>query len=156
MAHQYRYSQNSFRNSVVTSIGLTLIVSFLVWLFARLLGVAHPNWITGISACVFFSFCSAMMIWRYLRQEVVFAIRPDGLFYARHSSQAVPWDNIKQLRLGRAENDFLIEVSLWPARQGETSKRNTFMVDLSPLDASVERVIEALSAYKPITALDDS
>ena len=106
MANQYRYSSHSFNRSVLTAIGLTLIVTFLVWIFTRLMSFSHANTITIVSGLVFFGFCSAAMIMRYVRNDVVFAIRPDGLFDARYSSQAIPWDDIKDVRLERAENDF--------------------------------------------------
>lgn len=152
MATQYRYSRASFRTSVATAVGLTAIVSFLVWLFARLFGLAHPNWITLVSAAVFFSFCSAAMIWRYMRNEVVVAVRPDGLFDARYSGQAVPWETIKDIRLARRENEFQLEVYLWPLSQGRSSVvLPAFTIDLAPLDAGVEAVLEALSQHKTIS-----
>lgn len=155
MASQYRYSQSSFQRSVVTAVGLTLIVSFLVWLFARLLGLQYANTITFISGLIFFSFCSAAMIVQYVRREVVLAVRPDGLFDVRWSTQAVPWDEIKDVRLGRAENDFQLGVYLWPDRHGKDYRTGTgqpdFRIDLAPLDAPVDQILQALSAYKPIS-----
>lgn len=153
MAAQYRYSKDSFFRSLITAIGLTLIVSFLVWLFARLFGLRHADVITAVSGTIFFGFCSAATIWRYFNQSVVFAVRPDGLFDARHSTQAVPWDHIKDMRLARAENDFQLGVYLWP----DASKRKTgagvepdFTIDLEPLDAPVDQIIERVLAYKTI------
>ena len=151
MANQYRYSRVSFNRSVVTAVGLTLIVSFLVWLFSRLLGLAQANTITVISGLIFFSFCSAAMIWRYLRNDVVVAIRPDGLFDARYSSQAVPWDTIKDVRLERVENEFQLGVYLWPNRQTDHDGRPAFLMDLAPLDGSVEQILQALAKHKPIS-----
>ena len=150
MTSQYRYSQNSFKRSVITALGLTLIVSFLVWLFSRLFGLRHADLITLVSGAMFFSFCSAAMIWRYVRREIVVAVRPDGLFDARHSREAVPWDDIKDVRLGRAENDFELGIYLWPDRAAPGGGP-AFTVDLSPLDAPVETVLQALSTYKQIT-----
>lgn len=150
MANQYRYSSNSFNRSVVTAIGLTLIVSFLIWLFARLMALPQANTITVVSGLVFFGFCSAAMIWRYMRNDVVFAIRPDGLFDARFSSQAIPWDEIKDVRLERAENDFHLGVYLWPPNQKSNTGGPTFTVDLSPLDGSVDQILRALSEHKRI------
>ena len=151
MAKQYRYSKNSFNRSILTAAGLTLIVCFLVWLFARLLGLQQTNLITVISGVIFFSFCSAAMIWRYLRNEIVLAVRPDGLFDARYSSQAVPWDDIKDVRLERAENDFQLGVYLWPDRQKDSGGAPAFMIDLEPLDASVHQILEAVLDYKQIS-----
>jgi len=150
MANQYRYSSNSFNRSVVTAVGLTLIVSFLVWLFSRLMALPQANTITIISGLVFFSFCSAAMIWRYLRNDVIFAIRPDGLFDARYSSQAIPWDEIKDVRLERAEDEFQLGVYLWPRDQVTKIGGPTFTVDLSPLDGTVQQILKALSEHKSI------
>ena len=91
------------------------------------------------------------MIFRYVRKKIVVAIRPDGLFDARYSSQAVPWDEIKDLRLGRAENDFVLGVTLWPDQRKTTNPAPSFNIDLAPLDAPVEQIIQALVAYKPIS-----
>ncbi|MEE9314985.1 MAG: hypothetical protein V3V02_10070 [Rhizobiaceae bacterium] len=126
-------------------------MSFLVWLFSRLFGFRHADIITLISGGLFFSFCSLAMIWRYLRKEVVVAVRPDGLFDARYSSQAVPWDEIKDVRLTRAENDFELGVYLWPDKVSVSKDGPEFLMDLAPLDGGVEQVLEALSAYKQIT-----
>lgn len=161
MANQYRYAKASFERSVVTAMGLTAIVSFLVWLGARLLAAAHPNWITGISALVFFAFCSAMMIWRYMRNDIVLAIRPDGLYYARHSSQAVPWEEIKDINVGRREDEFELEVTLWP-RSGQpigqqpngTRGPRVFSIDLAPLDAGAQQVVDALLPYARVSMRD--
>ncbi|MEP1209593.1 MAG: hypothetical protein ABJM29_01380 [Rhizobiaceae bacterium] len=150
MANQYRYSSNSFNRSVVTAVGLTLIVTFLIWLFARLMALPQANTITIISGLVFFAFCSAAMIWRYMRNDVVFAIRPDGLFDARYSSQAIPWDEIKDVRLERAENEFQLGVYLWPRQQTGKSSGPTFTVDLSVLDGTVEQILRALAEHKQI------
>ena len=114
------------------------------------MALPQANTITVISGLVFFGFCSAAMIWRYMRNDVVFAIRPDGLFDARYSSQAIPWDDIKDVRLERAENDFQLGVYLWPRNQNSASSGPTFTVDLSPLDGTVDQIIRALAEHKNI------
>ncbi len=149
---QFRYSKTSFQTSVLVALGLTLIVSFLVWLFSQLLGFAHYNVITGVSGLIFFSFCSAAMIFRYVRNEVVLAVRPDGLFDARYSEEAVPWDQIKDIRLGRQENEFQLDVFLWPMEAvTHLQAVPAFSIDLAPLDAGVETVLEAFSNYSGIS-----
>ncbi|MGI9356847.1 MAG: STM3941 family protein [Rhizobiaceae bacterium] len=148
MRTQFRYASESFYRSVITALGLTAIVSFLVWLFARLFGLSNADTVTTISGAVFFAFCSAGMIWRYVRNEPVVAIRPDGLLDRRHGMQAVPWEEIKELRLTRAENDFGIAVHLWPRRQAESAGKPAFVIDLHPLDADPGTVLLALSRYK--------
>jgi len=149
---QFRYSQNSFQTSVLVALGLTAIVSFLVWLFSRLLGFVHYNWITAVSGLIFFSFCSAAMIIRYMRNEVVLSVRPDGLFDARYSSQAVPWEEIKDIRLGRHENEFQLNVFLWPreAMPGQVAQPS-FTIDLAPLDGGVEAILAAVGGHVTIS-----
>lgn len=149
----FRYSQTSFQNSVLAALGLTLIVSFLVWLFSQLLGFRHYNSITAVSAIIFFGFCSAAMVWSYLRKEIVLAARPDGLFALRYSRQAVPWDRIKDLRLGRVENDFQLYVYLWPEKLLQIDEKAEFVIDLASLDAGVDQILAALSAHKSVTIL---
>lgn len=147
MQTQYRYSQAGFHRSVATAIGLTAIISFLVWLFARLAGFADAKTIASVAAVLFFSFCSAAMIWRYLRREVVVAVRPDGLLDARRSSQAMLWDDIREVRLGRAENEFRLILSVW----AKSGKAKDVEVDLSGLDADINTIIQAIAAYRPVT-----
>lgn len=146
---QFRYSRISFEKSVLAALGLTAIVSFLVWLFAQLFGARYYNSITAVSALIFFGFCSAAMIWRYVRNDVVLAVRPDGLFDARYSTEAVPWDEIKDIRLSRVENEFQLFVSLWPANQQAQGRE--FLIDLAPLDGQLEQVLEGLSAHKTVS-----
>jgi len=155
MASQYRYSKAGFQRSLVTAIGLTLIVSFLVWLFSRLFGFRHADLITLFSGMIFFGFCSASTVWRYYRDEVVFAVRPDGLFDVRRRGGAIPWNDIKDVRLGRAENDFELGVFLWPDVSKDTSAEDDNItpdvtIDLAPLDAPVNEILENVLRYKPI------
>lgn len=156
MRSQFRYARESFRRSVTTAVGLTMIVSFLIWLFLRLFGMTHAGFITAIAGAVFFSFCSIVMIWRYAANQVVLAVRPDGLLDRRHISEPIPWSNIKELRLLRSEDDFRVAISLWPdVRSGAVpSDRTTdYVLDLSPLDADAGHIVESLQRYKPV-ALD--
>ena len=149
-SRQFRYSQSSFNSSVLAALGLTAIVSFLIWLFAQLFALQHYNIITLVSALIFFGFCSAAMIWRYMHKSIVVAVRPDGLFDARWKRQAVPWDEIKDLRLHRRENEFQLAVHLWPRDKRDDDERMDFLIDLSPLDAPIDRVLEAFQPYKEI------
>jgi hypothetical protein len=148
---QYRYSKSSFQSSVLAALGLTAITTFLVWLFCRLFGLVHGNTITVISGLIFFGFCSAAMVWRYLRSDIVLAFRPDGFFDSRYSRTAIPWEQIKDIRLGRVENEFLLSVYLWPRDQRATSSDPAFVVELAPLDSGVDKILEALSAHAPIS-----
>ena len=129
------------RQTVAAAALLTAVVTFLVYLVAGLVGARHPDWVAGISALVFFAFCSAATLWRYWRREVVVAMRPDGLFDARLGPQAVPWDDIKELVVHRSENDYGIEVVPWP---GVETGWSDGRVDLAGLDAPPGTVVGAL------------
>ncbi len=146
MAAQFRYSEDSFRSTVIAAAGLTGIVTFLVWLFARLSGSSHVMLITTIAAVTFFTMCSAAMLWRYWRGQVVLAVRPDGLFDVRIGNQALAWDDIRHMRLGRAENEFQLIVHAWQ-RDGGTRE---FELDLAPLDADVSTIVGAIADYRPV------
>lgn len=146
MAAQFRYSDDSTRSTVFAAAGLTAIVTFLVWLFARLSGSSHVALITGVAAVAFFTMCSAAMLWRYWRGQVVLAVRPDGLFDIRHSNQALAWDDIRHMELGRAENEFLLIVHAW-RHDGGTRRME---LDLSPLDADVSTIVNAVASYRPV------
>ena len=148
---QFRYSQTSFRKSVMAALGLTAIVTFLVWLFARLFGVWYYNGVTLFAGLIFFGFCSAAMVVRYLRRDVVLAVRPDGLYDARYSSEPVPWEAIKDIRLGRVENEFQLAVCLWPREYKAGADEQGFVIDLAPLDAGLEQVLDVVSGHKPVT-----
>ena len=146
MNHQFRYAPAAFRDTVLAALLLTGVVVFFAWLVSGLIGVRNPGQIATVSGLVFFVFCSAATLWRFLRRSVVFAIRQDGLYDARLGTQAVPWNEIKEVVIRRAENDFHLSVTLWPdvaARRG----RSVLDVDLSSLDGSVDGVVEALTAH---------
>lgn len=154
MRSKFRYSKDVFYRSVVTSIGLTVIVTFLFWLFARLFGIANAGLITAAAGGVFFAFCSAAMILRYATGSTVLAFRPDGLFDRRHTGRPIPWEDIREMRLMRSENEFQIAVSLWPGAGAVNEDRRELMLDLGPLDADVGQILESLQRFRNITIRD--
>ncbi|MEL6966461.1 MAG: hypothetical protein AAGM04_03685 [Pseudomonadota bacterium] len=168
MRAQFRYSQTSLRTVIITALGLTAIVCFLIWLFLRLFVVREALLITAVCGVIFFAFCSAAVLWRYLFNEVVVAARPDGLLYAPFQAEAIAWDDIKELRLLQAEQEFQLAVYLWrPQRKSGSraqgshavgsksqpdaaSAKPGFVMDLANLDGDVETVLQSIAAYKPI------
>ena len=146
MQTRFHYAQSSFRTDILSAAGLTLIVSCLSYLFLRLGAVSNASWWTAATALVFFAFCSAAMIVRYLRGAVVLAVRPDGLYDARHSRQAWLWSDILELELRRTENEFQLVVTTW----GRAGKMRQKSLDLAPLDADVNTILQAISTYKPV------
>ena len=146
MTRQFRYAPAAFRDTVLAALLLTGVVVFFVWLTGGLIGFRNPGQIAMVSGLVFFVFCSAATLWRYMRRAVVFAVRQDGLYDARLGAEAVPWSEIKEVVVRRAENDFHLSVALWPdvaARRGQA----TIDVDLSSLDGTVDGVVEALKPH---------
>ena len=144
--------------NVVVALGLTAIVTFLVWLFSHLFGIRQADLVTAISGLVFFGFCSATMVVRYLRRDVVLAIRPDGYFDARFHEDAVPWEQIKDIRIARQENEFHLNVYLWPNSaewQPNATAVPTFSSELTPLDQGVTIILEAISTYIDISVEND-
>lgn len=154
MRSKFRYSRDAFRRSVVTAIGLTAIVTFLIWLFARLFGLANAGLITIAAGTIFFGFCSAAMILRYATGSTVLAFRPDGLFDRRHTGRPIPWDDIREMRLTRSENEFQIAVSLWPGPGPLAKEQRELVLDLGPLDADVGQILESLQRFHGIIVSD--
>ncbi len=155
MTTRFHYSQASFQANVLSALGLTALVCFLVWIFAGLAGFRHVNMITLISGLIFFGFCSAAMIFRYLNRAVIVAVRPDGLFDARYSAQAVPWEMIKEIRLARTENEYRLSVALWPKSQKQQSSAPGWDLDMAPLDGNPQTLVDAVMQYRPIVASQD-
>ncbi|MDA8869967.1 hypothetical protein N9H93_01080 [Rhizobiaceae bacterium] len=145
MKTRFRHSARSFRETVISAAGLTVIVTLLAWLMLRISGAAHVWLWTGAVALIFFAFCSAAMIWRYLRDKVVLAVRPDGLFDARAGADALAWDDIRTIALTWREDEFHLSVNPWP-----TSQRTPFDIDVSALDGSVGEIVEAITVHHPV------
>lgn len=146
MQTRFHYAQTSFRTHIVSAAGLTLIISCLSYLFLRLAVVSNALWVSAATALIFFAFCSLAMIVRYLRGAVILAVRPDGLYDARHSHQAWLWSDILRLELHRTENEFQLIVTIWEPK----GKMRNKSLDLAPLDADVNTILQAISAYKPV------
>ena len=142
---RFRYSAAGFRANVVSAAGLTAIVTFLAWLFLRLFGTADTLLWTAATALIFFGFCSAAMIWRFLRRQEVVAVRPDGLLDLRVAPTACAWGDIRDIVLLWREDEFRLAVRVWP-----TSRRMDFEVDLAPLDATVGEIVDAISLHHTV------
>lgn len=153
--HQFRYSRSKFSIALVTSAGLTFIVTFVVHLVSRLFRLDDLWIITWSAAIIFFMFFSARALWLFLQNDVILAVRPDGIFDARLSADAVLWQDIREISLVRRENDFQLDLQLWPnptIKLNEISPgaRPNMKIDLSVLDAPVETIVAAVQQYAAV------
>ena len=150
MQTQFRYSASGFQTTVLAAAGLTCLVTFLVWLFSRLAGFQNANTITFVSGMIFFAFCSAAMIWRYMRSDVVMAVQPGGLYDIRTTPRHTPWEQVRMIGIVRHESDYRLKVYLWPPYQGVSFTADLvpdYILDLAPLEAAAEHVIVALQTH---------
>ena len=152
---QFRYSKDRFRTNLAIAIGLTALVCGLIWLLLGIYGSPHMNTWTIVAGLVFFAFISARMIAQYFRDEVVLAIQPTGLYDGRLGQEIIEWEIIKELVLSRREHEFTLAVYLWPKTSGKSGSKNDtqkvdYLIDLSPLDAIPEKILETINQYKSI------
>lgn len=154
MSSQFRYSTPKFRMTLLVAAGLTFMVAGLAWMLLVAFGNSHPRLWTGVAALVFFGFVSAGMLVRYLQNQPVLAVYPTGLLYARHSSEPVSWESIREIVLRQKETEYELDVYLWKTQRAaaKTPDRADFTVDLAPLDADVPEVLAALSGHARIRA----
>ncbi|MCU0789901.1 MAG: hypothetical protein MUE79_02430 [Nitratireductor sp.] len=154
MSRQFRYSAPKFRTTLLVASGLTVMVAGLAWMMLVAFGNAHPRLWTGVAALVFFGFVSAGMLVRYLRNEPVLAVYPTGLFYARHSSEPLSWETIREIVLRQRETEYELDVYLWKTQQASARQadRPDFTIELSILDAEPMEILEALSGHARLRA----
>jgi hypothetical protein len=148
---QYRYSAPHFRRAVLAAVAMTAMVAGVVWMVAR--AAARPDslfW-AGAAALVFFAFISIGMLLRFLRNAVVLAVRPTGLYDARYANRTIPWDEIKDIILRQHESEFELEVYLWKMRQDRSEAVADFSIDLAQLDDDPARIVSEISTYKPVS-----
>lgn len=146
--NQFRYSKAGFRYNLIVATALTILVCGLVWLLLGIYGSNHMNLLTALTGVIFFAFISARMLARYWRNEVILAVRPTGLYDARIAAETIPWEEIKELVLKRREQEYQLEIILWPRRPGGRMRDHD--IDLSVLEGGSQLVLEAISHYMPI------
>ncbi len=155
--HQFRYSRPKFNRGLIASLGLTAICTFLVFMLARILGF-HQVWIiTWAAGLIFFGFFPAPLLWGYLRNDVVLAIRPDGIFDARIGREPIAWDDIWEVALVRLEADWQLTLQLWPSplvslNAKQTGARDRLVIETTSLDANIDEIIDAIRPYKTVMA----
>lgn len=146
--HQFRYSRTGFRYNLAVALALTALFCGFVWLITGVYGTAWHTAITVSAGLIFFAFISARMLAQYWRDDVVLAVQPTGLYDGRIGGDTIPWDAIKELVMIRREQEFRLEVILWPKKPGGRARSHE--VNLSALEGGSQAILEAINAYKPI------
>lgn len=149
MASQYRYSKPAFHVTLAVAFGLTAMATGLAWMMLTAAGSPNANIWAAVVALLFFAFVSAQAIARFLRDEVVVAILPTGLMDARHGPDTVAWEDIREIVLRRAEDEFALDVHLWK-RQGLAGAAPDFTVELASLDAAPGEIVAAIGRHARI------
>ncbi|MEM7300609.1 MAG: hypothetical protein AAF468_05950 [Pseudomonadota bacterium] len=154
--HQFRYSRASFINALMTSLGLAALGGLVVYLFFRLGGFSYAGIATWTAGVLFFVFFSFRALWLFMQNEVVLAVRPDGLYDARLSPSHFSWEDLWEINLTRLESDYRLELRLWPKTVISTSKKHAgrvedIEIETSSLDGGIEEIVAAIQKYKPVT-----
>jgi len=160
-----RYSGPKFRVALVVAAALTAMVSLTLWMLLNAFHFAHTDYLAALSALVFFAFVSVAMLIRYLRNEVVLAVRPTGLYDARWQADTVAWQDIREVVVRRVENDVELDVYLWHRQSSGQSSgkppaggrerqdyRPDHIIELAPLEGDVAGVIRAIGHHVTVRA----
>ena len=145
---ELRYSKSGFRHTFLIACLLTMMLTGLTWMISTVLNFKYALEFTAAAALFFFVFCSAAMIWRYYNNEIVFAVREVGLLDKRWSPSLISWDQIKEIVLLRREQEFELEVRMWPADQNMASASKR--VNLSQFEIGIEPIVREIQKYKPV------
>ncbi|MCC2098637.1 MAG: hypothetical protein KDJ29_17205 [Hyphomicrobiales bacterium] len=148
-----RYSRPKFRVSLVTAAAMTAMVSATVWMMLRAFAVLHATFYAAVSAVVFFAFMSVRMLLGYLRNDVVVAAHPTGLYDARWRAEPVAWEQIREIVARRRENEVELDVYLWRAQSDEAGQAGDgervpdHVIELAPLEGDINSLIEAMDQH---------
>lgn len=151
-----RYSRPKFRVTLAVAAAMTLMVSGTVWMLLNAFRMPHADFYAGLSALVFFAFCSAAMLLRYLTGSVVLAVQPTGLFDARWRAQTIPWEEIREIVVRRIENEIELDVYLWrpqaktPTRTDAPRHQPDHTIELAPLEGGARDVIDAIARHAAV------
>jgi hypothetical protein len=146
---RFRLSASSMKTTVTVAAAMTATLAGLVWMVLTARGDPRALWWTLGAGTTFFAFCSAALLWRWLRGEAVLAVLPTGLYDARWRAEPVAWEEIRDLVLRRAEDEFSIDVHLWRP-QGQAGARPDHTIEISPLEGGVARIVEAIGRHAPV------
>lgn len=155
---QFRYSKAKFQTNFFIALALTGMVCFFTWLLFNINGSYRATLYTFLVGTVFFAFISVNMLRQYIQNDVILAVRPNGLLDTRWSGEPVAWDDIKEISLQQTEDEFELSVWLWPKGNKTTpisanvkpTAKPTFSVDLQLLDAKPSYIVALVNHYYPV------
>ncbi len=144
--NRFRYSRTKFWLAIIVALGLTAMVTGLTWMIFTRLGNPSADAITAVAGLIFLAFFSARMALLYFRDDVVLAILPTGINDARWARGSIEWERIKEITLRQRENEFQLDVHLWP----DSGASEILSIDLEALESDVETITSAINIHMPI------
>lgn len=151
---QFKYSKAKFRTNLLIAIVLTAMVCGFTWMLLGIYGSQHMTLYTIIVGSIFFAFMSVKMLRQFIQDKIILAINPNGLLDARWSEEIIAWEKIKDISLGQREEEFILSVWLWPnsnsPQSSHQSSDETFQIDLEPLEANPELIVELINTFKQV------
>ncbi|MFK5980122.1 MAG: hypothetical protein QM488_14670 [Rhizobiaceae bacterium] len=124
--------------------------TILAWMISARLAGGYATIVTAVVALVFFVFCSIGMLSRYYRDEVVLAVRQQGFFDKRLKQKIINWEEIKEIVLLQREQEFQLELHLWPmSRDGIVSINGIepLKIDLEPFEIDINDLMQAINEH---------
>jgi hypothetical protein len=147
----FRYSRSRFRHALTVALALTVTVSALAHMLLIAFGNDQLMFWTAATALIFFAFLSAGMLTRYVRDAVVVAVYPTGLYDARHANEIIAWEAIREIVLRRREDEYEIDVYLWRhQRRKPGDAAPDFTMELAWLDVGAAELAREIERYKPV------
>jgi hypothetical protein len=115
-----------FYTSPARLITLLLFSTMSTGIAAALAFRLFPNMINdpaatsaGYTGMVFFSFCSAVAIWRLIQQRgAAVTLSPAGLRDVRVAAEPIPWRAIKSIATLQMQRQMVLVVTIDPAEEG--------------------------------------
>ena len=152
---ELRYSRKKFQFTLLSAILLTVMITALAWMLSIRLAYIYSTYITAGVALVFFVFCSIGMLSRYYRDEVILAVRQTGLFDKRLRRKIINWEEIKEVVLLQRENEFQLEIVLWPMSGSGVAGKNKkpkkpLTIDLEPFEIGIDDLMQAISGHAKV------
>ena len=142
-----RYSRPKFRVTLLVACAITAMVSGVVWMLLNAFYVLRANFYAGLSALTFFAFISVTMLLRYLRDDVVLAALPTGLYDARWQTDPIAWERIREIVARRREDEVELDVYLWQPQSSESEHRPDHVIELAPLEGNADSLMETMARH---------
>lgn len=107
------------------------------------LGNPNADLITIAAGFIFLAFFSARMAIQYFRDDIVLSILPTGIYDARWGRELIEWEKVKEITLSQREQEFELNVHLWPIA-GDVK---ILPIDLDALESDVDTIIDAIAVH---------